>query len=400
MPDDKIRFPCPACGINLDVPAGLAGVVGPCPSCKETIQAPSVTPAAVKDFISEKAPEPPEATKLEPSKGPVANPPIKREAKSEVAATIPSSPKEPSPAAVQRNLLFPIASAITLIAAALTLALIISKKISPQTAPDPRAPITASPVSPNPIEEPEKKEVLTFSQPSLPPEEAKMVEHPPSILEVRNSPVQPMTAREVLDKFLTAKTIEERSLILETQTPASELANSCLAASLPPAIRIEIESKESDALEQIIETYYSVDFSEKTAIILVRKRADQEPKVVVDPFLDIYGGRLAFFAKTPSDKSGTFQVIISPLASCDNELIPNSKEKLTLKMLARDNTKEVAEAYFTKDSSIGKLLDDGSYRLSYGKAKPCTVTLRWNREENPELPFLEAVEIKAFSWNP
>ncbi|NJR43800.1 MAG: hypothetical protein HC767_15240, partial [Akkermansiaceae bacterium] len=100
------------------------------------------------------------------------------------------------------------------------------------------------------------------------------------------------------------------------------------------------------------------------------------------------------------DKLKAFQVILSPLASRNNELVPNSENKLTLKLLARDNTKEITQAYFTKDSSIGKLLDDGSYRLSYGKAKPCVVTLKWNHEENPEMPFLEALEIVSFRWNP
>ena len=49
MNSQKIRFNCPACGIRLDVPAALAGVSGPCPSCQSTITAPhpqpEITPA-------------------------------------------------------------------------------------------------------------------------------------------------------------------------------------------------------------------------------------------------------------------------------------------------------------------------------------------------------------------
>ena len=40
MAQDTLTFCCPACGIKLSVPASLAGVVGPCPSCGSRIQAP------------------------------------------------------------------------------------------------------------------------------------------------------------------------------------------------------------------------------------------------------------------------------------------------------------------------------------------------------------------------
>ena len=40
MNPEKIRFNCPSCGIQLDVPAALAGVTGPCPSCQSSITAP------------------------------------------------------------------------------------------------------------------------------------------------------------------------------------------------------------------------------------------------------------------------------------------------------------------------------------------------------------------------
>lgn len=44
MNSDKIRFSCPTCGTQLDVPASLAGISGPCPSCQSTITAPSAPP--------------------------------------------------------------------------------------------------------------------------------------------------------------------------------------------------------------------------------------------------------------------------------------------------------------------------------------------------------------------
>ena len=74
MNPEKIRFNCPSCGIQLDVPAALAGVTGPCPSCQSSITAP--------------APQ-------QPSQ-PIAPP-------QEVAAPVPAAapPQQPAPAPAQ-----------------------------------------------------------------------------------------------------------------------------------------------------------------------------------------------------------------------------------------------------------------------------------------------------------
>ncbi len=46
------------------------------------------------------------------------------------------------------------------------------------------------------------------------------------------------------------------------------------------------------------------------------------------------------------------------------------------------------------------MLEDGTYSLSYGKAKSCTVMLRWNTEDSSDHPYLEAIAIKTLDWNP
>ena len=210
---------------------------------------------------------------------------------------------------------------------------------------------------------------------------------------------------EVLEKFLAATTLAERLPLIETQTPEAELAKSCLAGPLPGTSRIEIDSQETNAEEQVVDSYQNVDFDApdrpiNPQVILVRTRGSADPKVVVDPFLDSFGGRLAAYAKAPSDKPGYFQVIVSALASCNDEHVPNREKKLTLKLLPQDNSKEIVKAYFSRQSKIHELLENGTYNLSYGKAKACTVMLQWNVEEQPDKPYLEALSIKAFDWNP
>ncbi|MEO7099462.1 MAG: hypothetical protein ABI162_08880 [Luteolibacter sp.] len=277
------------------------------------------------------------------------------------------------------------------------------------------------------IKDPKKQESVSakilpednfpHQKPATPdPKEAPSLPAPvpaqPTIIEPAPAPpagVEPTTpgkaAEDVLDKFLNANTLDERMPLIETQTLESDLTKSCLAGPLPAASNILTDAQEGNSVEQVIDIYYNVDFDAgnnqlNPQTILVRKRGSGDPKIVADPFLDSYGGRLAAYAKTPSDKSGVFQVIISAVASCNDERVPNREKKLTLKLLPRDNTKEIARAYFGRQSKIGMMLEDGTYSLSYGKAKSCTVVLRWNTEDNPQAPYLEAVDLKTLDWNP
>jgi len=241
--------------------------------------------------------------------------------------------------------------------------------------------------------------------PTPAPERPNLIEPAPPLPDGLAPKSPGMEALAILEKFLAATSLAERLPMIETKTPEPELATSCLAGSLPQTKSIIIDAQESNLVEGVVDFYYNVDFQAENnhtnpQTILMRTRGSGEPKVVVDPFLDLFGGRLAAYAAKPTDKAGVFQVIASALASCTDPEIPDREKKLTLKLLARDNTKEIAQAYFGKASKIGEMLEDGTYSLSYGKARACTVMLRWNTEDKPGHPFLEALTIKALDWNP
>ena len=246
------------------------------------------------------------------------------------------------------------------------------------------------------------------STPSLPvpaPEQPSIIEPAPTLPEGMEPETPGKAANDALDKFLAAKSLPERLAMIETKTSESELVKSCLASPLPAASNVLTEAQESNAVERVTDIYYNVDFDagnkqSNPQTILVRTRGTAEPKIVVDPFLDSFGGRLAAYAKAPSDKAGVFQVIVSAVASCNDERVPNREKKLTLKLLPKEDTKELARAYFGRQSKIGEMLEDGTFSLSYGKAKACTVVLRWNTEDNPQMPYLEALDLKRLDWNP
>lgn len=241
--------------------------------------------------------------------------------------------------------------------------------------------------------------------PTPKPDQASLIQPVPPLPDGIEPTSPGMEAHAILETFLTAKSLEERLPLLETKTPPEELAASCLAGPLPRVREMAISSQESNPLESVVDFYYHVDFEAADGnriphTLLVRTRGSGEPKVVVDPFLDLYGGRLSAYAASPSEKGGVFQVVAYAVASCLDPDIPNREKKLTLKLLPRENTREIAQAYFSRLSKIGEMLEDGTYALSYGKAKACTVMLRWNTEDNPDHPYLEAIAIKAQDWNP
>jgi len=214
-----------------------------------------------------------------------------------------------------------------------------------------------------------------------------------------------VSSLRVLEKFLRTSTLAERLPMIESRLSEDELAKTCLAGPLKPAPNISTDVQESNALEKITDIFFHVDFQEldgaiNPQTILVRTRGVAEPKVVVDPFLDLYGGRLAEYAKSPVEHAGDFQVIVSAGAFCYDDQVPNREKKRTLKLMSRDNSREIARAYFGKHSKIGEMLENHESGLRYGQAQACTVLLRWNTEEDPEKPYLEALLIRALDWNP
>ncbi len=390
MATNPITFLCSACGIKLTVQRELAGIVGPCPACGSQIQAPLPKPAPVPPpEVTEPAVLKPEPRQLPTRSAPpevVARPmpePLPQFERRRVAV----GPKHQHPylrnlARLMMLVMFVVASG------ALVYGVLTVLKRQPQ--PKPPAPSAASAA---------KK---ASAQPAETP--ATNVD-PAAQLPDGLEPVSPWKdAEAVLEQFLAAKSLAERLPLIETRTSAAELASSCLAAPLPAVRKMVPELRESNSVERVVDCYFTVEFEAtdrpvQAQTILVRTRSTNVPLVVADPFLDTYGGRLAAYAAIPTDKSGVFQVVVYAVASCTDPSIPNREKKLTLKLLSSDNTREITRAYFGRQSKISEMLEDGNYSLNYGNAKACTVMLRWNIEDNPGQPYLEAIAIKSLDWN-
>lgn len=99
MANESITFSCPACGIKLKVPGSLAGVTGPCPTCRTQIQAPyrqpASTPVRYPPIPTAAAPADPPAPAVTPLAHPLPSP-------ATVAASHPPT-SQAAPPALQRE---------------------------------------------------------------------------------------------------------------------------------------------------------------------------------------------------------------------------------------------------------------------------------------------------------
>lgn len=397
MANELIHFFCPACGIRLSVPNHLAGVAGPCPSCGNAIQAPLREHRPSADVPPPKPPPdaaPRQALKPEPRSLP--NRPS--------GIDIPALRSIPQPEGGMRPVIHRprndsrtvdllrriLMAAIFLLATgALVYGVLTLLKGQPSTPKPPPASREKPPITGD-----------------IPAEEAgeSTIGDAPSLADGLE-PVSPWRdAEAALEEFLAAKDLATRMPLMETQATEEELAASCLAKPLPAVVRMVPEFRETDTIENRVDCFYTVEFQtsdrqSRVQTILVRTRGDNPPKIAADAFLDTYGGRLAAYAAQPSDKAGFFRAVVYAVAGCTDTTIPNHEKKLTLNLLACDNAPEIASASFSRHSKIAEMLQDGSYELSYGSARPCTVMLRWNTEEDAERPFLEAIAIRDFGWN-
>lgn len=212
-------------------------------------------------------------------------------------------------------------------------------------------------------------------------------------------------AMAVVEKFLAASNLDARLPLIETHTPAAALQESILTKPFPsnPSVAPEVQETNPDGS---MDFYYAVDFKDASGkahpeLLLVRTTEGGTPKVIVDPFLDSFGGRLESFAGQPSEEIRSFQLVVSAVAQTTADRnVPNHENKLRLKLLPRDNEKEISSAYFTKGSKLGQMLVTEGSGFRYGQARTAKVTLRWNKEEDPMNPYLEVTDIKEFRWNP
>ena len=214
-----------------------------------------------------------------------------------------------------------------------------------------------------------------------------------------------LAANALLDSFLAAKDAASRIDMVEPAVTEDELAATFLNGPLPEVARIFSDLPRHDPVEQRTDYPYRLSFlvegkPNTDYAILIRQRGNQPPKIHLPAFLDLVGGRLAAFTEKPDSREpAVFHVILEAVTGCHDESVPSPDRKFTFKLLSSPFGRETARAYVSTGSRFKKMVEDPASSLRWGIRARATVTLQWNRSENPEQPYLELIEINSLDWD-
>lgn len=221
-------------------------------------------------------------------------------------------------------------------------------------------------------------------------------------------PIAPsVRATEALEAFLKAKDGKSRLALVEPEASLEDLQTwEVTRGPLWEVAQIFNDLPQNDPKEQVTDYPYRVSFfipNRKNVefAMIVRQRGSQPPRVYLPAFLDLAGGRLANFCREPNQLDPTtFHLVVEPVARCYEENVPDPERKFTLKLLASTVGKETSRAYVSTGSRFKAMLDNPESSLRWGTRLRATVTLQWNHKENPEMPYLELIDINSLGWNP
>lgn len=488
MEEGRIIFNCLACGVRLSIEKELASVSGPCPECREQIQAPEVSDLNPMD--SKPPPQAPPAPRSEPDSEPAAtqgpaNPEPLRSAKlsaadgllpampppeksifpklilspSEIeqrdfaqlsdceaepqparepsgfhddeAASAKSSPETASgedeqereavaPALWYRQVWLWGVAAVLMVTAWVVVQSLSEVGAPPRSAStervdceDAKTPVLVKlPKLSGTDSEPGKLVVIKLpdqrDKPEIEPESKPQPDVKPQaektdFSQLADADYMGHSPIELLSAFLRAQSLLERWPMIISQSKPESLLDTPLDGLMPEPKQVELEYQDPNSEAGYTDHVFAVGFvdgggDQPLHRMVVRQRPGRAPKVLADPLLDLWGGKLRDFASQVREGDAEFDAVVTVLARCSDEGVPYRKRKMTLKLMERDHDGEIARAFFSRDGAVAKLLDDGSFRLGYGKSVSCRVKLRWNCKEDPKKPWLEATEITRFGW--
>ena len=211
-----------------------------------------------------------------------------------------------------------------------------------------------------------------------------------------------LKSREVLAAFLEARDLTQRQPFLSPSDRSEEdLSKSILANTLPN------HSTPALVLTQLngpfLKAYFSIAFKHDQSEIpsplilqTISSPDGNQTKVNTDAFLDAYQQKVLKLSQTPTAKIETTTCLIS-YSSFSFDDIPFS-DKMALIEFHKDFAKDsppIAKAYVTRASEVFLNIKAMG---SPGEVIPCTLTLGWELETDPERPFLKVLQLDSTSW--
>jgi len=252
------------------------------------------------------------------------------------------------------------------------------------------------------------------------PEDTSTGNHPPPpVTSPTVNPVTPVTpenqsppkagflANQVLNKFLAAKTLDERIPLMSKSIRTRErLMSSSLAAPLKTIKSVRLLEMVPRAEDNMTQYLYSISFEDEAedrqrhriVMQVVERPGTHAPQVHADAFIDHYEKKFAAYAKNPNRGVVTFHCIAEARTASLAKELPVSLKDSMIRLVIKSHplAAPAFDAYLNKNSPLMK--DIGPRKdFPYTEARFCILSFRWNTT-HPSKPYIELNDIVRQGW--
>lgn len=227
--------------------------------------------------------------------------------------------------------------------------------------------------------------------------------------EISSNSNDPREVQKILESFLSAQSLEQRSPFLSTESITNpDVKTSPLATKLPEHTTSLFLDVHKDAQENRTDFFYVVSWDgsngtpvKPITVELHKWSGSEPPRVQSEAFLEFYQEKLARYAATPRDRPARFFVIAECVSGCfETDLVSDHSSKATLKLGAFPNDRSPVKAYFDKKGDLLQELKSHRDGLCFRKNIPMTVTLAWSKADQRGQRYLELIKVDSFDWHP
>lgn len=214
-------------------------------------------------------------------------------------------------------------------------------------------------------------------------------------------PIVGYLARENLDAFLNAKTLDDRLLfILKEQRSMPSLAGSSLAMPFMPVKHVRLLETLSGQENDMVLHRYMLRFEDPSQpkkrlnmiVLLIERIGKHPPLIHAKAFVEHYNKALSEYAQKANPETATFHCIAEVRTSdFANELsreIKSSLVRFTIKSHPYYPTK--FNAYLSKSSPLMSQIGSGK-SFPYTTSKYAVLSFRWNT--TGDKPYIELIDI-------
>ncbi len=223
----------------------------------------------------------------------------------------------------------------------------------------------------------------------------------PSKPSTPSKPLVGYLARENLDVFLSAQTLNERlPLILQEERSQKTLKSSSLAKPFLPIKSIRLLETLSGSEDNMVLHRYMLKFEDSSQprqrlnmiALLIERIGTHPPLIQATAFLEHYDKALSQYARQATSDAATFHCIAEASTSDLTNELPNQIANSMVRLSIKNHPYYPAKfnAYLSKESPLMAQIGSGK-SFPYTTSKYAVLSFSWNTSSST--PYIELIDI-------